>query len=450
MRVAVTEVRDPLHGAIPVERRELPILDHPLYQRLRNIQQLGFTSLSFPGATHHRYLHSIGVMHLAGRAFDAIFDHLDRPVPPDRRRDLRRILRAAALLHDVGHAPFSHASEFAMPMLSELAVPGCEGLPDRQATHEDYTVKIVTDSSLAGALRGSGVEPGAVAALIDPNRVPDPAWFEAGGVDWRPLLQQVISSELDVDRMDYLSRDSHFAGVQYGVFDVGWLMGSLRAHVTEGVAYLALMDRAIYTFDDFLIARYHMFLMVYFHYRSMAYEEMLRLWFRDGGDGYRLPCDVETYARIDDVHLTNALRASGNRWARRIVERRHVRLFVERHGEPAAVDLTSVIARLEDEGIEVIPSRSEGILSKYFNSSAGSDPHQAVLPLGGLESASRAPTTPIYVVRKPHRGSSVVRAEVLQDSTDLFDRYGRRLLMSRLYVDRADLARAAAVTTDLL
>lgn len=450
MRVAVTEVRDPLHGAIPVERRELPILDHPLYQRLRQIQQLGFTSLSFPGATHHRYLHSIGVMHLAGRAFDAIFDHLDVPIPEGRRGELRRILRAAALLHDVGHAPFSHASEFAMPMLSELRVPGCENVPDRQATHEDYTVKIVTDSSLTPALRGSGVEPGAVAALIDPERVPDPGWFEANGVDWRPLLQQVISSELDVDRMDYLSRDSHFSGVQYGVFDVGWLMGSLRSHIVNGSAYLALMDRAIYTFDDFLIARYHMFLMVYFHYRSMAYEEMLRLWFQDGGDGYRLPSDVEAYTYIDDVHLTNHLRASENRWARRIVERRHIRLFVERHGSPAAVDLSAVIERLEDARIEVIASRSEGILSKYFKSGPGTDPDQAVLPLGGLDSASRAPTTPIYVLRKPHRASAEVRAEVLQESTDLFDRYGRRLLMSRLYLDHGDLERAAAVTKDLL
>ncbi len=450
MRAAVTEVRDPLHGAIPVERRELPILDHPLYQRLRNIRQLGFSSLSFPGATHHRYLHSIGVMHLAGRAFDAIFDHLVRPVPGPRRGELRRVLRAAALLHDVGHAPFSHASEFAMPMLSALRVPGCEDVPDRQATHEDYTVKIITDSSLSDALREADVEPGAVAALIDPHRAADPGWFEAAGVDWRPLLQQVISSELDVDRMDYLARDSHFAGVQYGVFDVGWLMNSLRSYEVDGRAHLALMDRAIYTFDDFLIARYHMFLMVYFHYRSMAYEEMLRLWFKDGGDGYRIPSDIETYAGIDDVHLTSHLRQSTNRWARRIVERRHVRLFVERHGEPGAAELAAVAARLRGAGVEVVQSRTEGILSKYFHNAHLVDRDQPMLPLGGLKDTIRKPTTPIWVVRKPHRGSAEVRAEVLEESTDLFKRYGRRLLMTRLYVDRADLDRAAKAAEDLL
>jgi HD superfamily phosphohydrolase len=389
-------------------------------------------------------------MHLATRAFEARTQHLDQPLPSDRGRELRAILRAAALLHDIGHAPLSHASEFAMPMLSELAVPGYEAVPDRQATHEDYTVKIITDSSLSDVLRTSGLDPGAVAALIDPALPVDPGWFEVGGVDWRPLLQQLISSELDVDRMDYLTRDSHFAGVQYGIFDAGWLMSSLRSHVVDGRAHLALMDRAIYTFDDFLIARYHMFLMVYFHYKSMAYEEMLRMWFREGGDGYRLPTDVESYAAVDDVHLTSHLRASSNRWARRITERRHLRLFVERRGEPNAVDLSAVADRLIESGIEVISSRSEGILSKYFDKSTSHDPHQALLPLGGLESASRAPITPIYVIRTPYRGSSEVRAEVLEESTDLFERYGRRLLMSRLYVDGGDLERAARVSADLL
>jgi hypothetical protein len=123
---------------------------------------------------------------------------------------------------------------------------------------------------------------------------------------------------------------------------------------------------------------------------------------------------------------------------------------VERRGEPNAVDLSAVADRLIESGIEVISSRSEGILSKYFDKSTSHDPHQALLPLGGLESASRAPITPIYVIRTPYRGSSEVRAEVLEESTDLFERYGRRLLMSRLYVDGGDLERAARVSADLL
>ena len=114
------------------------------------------------------------------------------------------------------------------------------------------------------------------------------------------------------------------------------------------------------------------------------------------------------------------------------------------------MDLSAVASRLEDEGIEVIASRSEGILSKYFSRTPSADPDQAVLPLTELEAASRAPTTPIYVLRHPFSGSLEVRAEVLEQSTDLFDRYERKLLMSRLYVDRGDLDRAAAVSAGLL
>jgi HD superfamily phosphohydrolase len=222
------EVRDPLHGAIAVSRRELAVLDHPLMQRLRGIRQLGFSDLSFPGATHNRYIHSVGAMHLAGRAFDSVFD--DPALPPVRDADrdrLRRLIRCAALLHDVGHAPFSHTTEFAMPALGTLEVPVYAAdrrrwNPSRRATHEDYTIKIVTDSSLTQAVEASIDAPAvAVAGLIDPHIAVDPDHYRAGGVDFRPLLQQLISSELDVDRMDYLARDSLYAGVHYGVFDTG-------------------------------------------------------------------------------------------------------------------------------------------------------------------------------------------------------------------------------------
>ena len=459
MSSSLTEVRDPIHGAIPISLEELEVLDHPLLQRLRHIKQLGFSDLSFPGATHNRYLHSVGAMHLAGRAFDAIFSGADSEALLDdnRRAEMRRLVRLAALLHDVGHAPFSHASEFAMPDVGLLEIPAYERQPedypgDRQASHEDYTIKIITDSSLTPSLeRIIGVPALAVAGLVDPQLKVEREWYQANGIDWRPLLQQLISSELDVDRMDYLARDSHFAGVHYGVFDVGWLMGHLSHHRVDDSAFLALKARAIYAFDDFLIARYHMFMMVYFHHRSVGYEEMLKRYFKDGGDGYALPHSVEDYASFDDVHMSAHLRASKNEWARRIVERREYKLLLERHGEPRDVDLAPIEAALAEKGIPMINTASKGVLSKYFKKrKSADDMGQESLPLGSALPEGNAGPSPIYVLGSPYRGSDQLRAAELEDSTDLFTRYDRQLLINRLYVPREQLEDAGVVLAGLV
>ncbi len=446
------EVRDPLHGAIAVSPHELRMMDHPLFQRLRHVKQLGFSDLAFPGAVHNRYLHSLGAMHLAGRAFDSVMaDPEAPPVPDDRKAALRALVRAAAMLHDVGHAPFSHASEFAMPKLGALAIGAYAGRPDlypgdRQATHEDYTIKAVTDSSLTAVIEADGGPPAlAVAGLIDPDLPVQPDWYDVGGFDWRPLLQQLISSELDVDRMDYLARDSHFLGVHYGVFDINWIMNNLATHVVDGRVHLGLLDRAIYAFDDFLIARYHMFVMVYFHYRSVSYEEMLRRYFAEDGDGWSLPTDIEQYARVDDHHLLSHLRASSNEWARRIVERREYKLLLERHGSRDEVDLSPLTARLEKAGIPHLPATSETMLSKYFDESA-IDATQEHLPLA---QTPRSSPPPIYVLHEPYRGAKTRRPERLEHSTELFDRYAGQLRMSRIYVPAEHVQAAGEAIADI-
>ncbi len=115
------EIRDPIHGAITMDRAEAAVIDHPFVQRLRGIRQLGFSHLPFPGATHTRYNHSLGVMYLAGRAFDVCFR--DKPFATKvARHSYRHCVRLAALCHDLGHAPFSHAAEFARPPLRDLNI----------------------------------------------------------------------------------------------------------------------------------------------------------------------------------------------------------------------------------------------------------------------------------------------------------------------------------------
>ncbi len=429
------EVRDPLHGSIVISRAELDLLDTPEFQRLRNIKQLGFADLAFPGATHTRYLHSIGTMHLADRAFEAIFrDH------SFRRRGLketfRQIVRLAALLHDVGHAPLSHCAESAMPPLAalDLRCLGDED-PSRRATHEDYGLKIITDSALTRVLASSfpDILPIWVAAILNLNLPLDAPVFLDDDIDYRTVLAQIVSSELDADRMDYLRRDSYFAGVSYGAYDVNWILSHLTFHVTqEGKAHLALDPRALYAFNDFLIARFHMFLMVYFHHKSVMFEEMLKRYFDSQEGSYTIPADIEAFVGIDDYHLFQHIRQDarrGHRWAQRIARRDPYRLLQEWHGTPEEIDISPVVATLEREGIPVIATSSTGSLSKYIR------PGQ-----------SRGRTPPIFVMEKASSpGRLRGRVRRLEESTDLFDKYQEQRQISRIYVPREYEAPASRI-----
>jgi HD superfamily phosphohydrolase len=227
------DVRDPIHGNIPLSPAEVAVLDSAAYQRLRSIKQLGFSEFSFPGATHNRYLHSLGVCHLAGFAFDSIFKDFKFSTPGTRAR-LRQTVRLGALLHDIGHGPLSHASEEVMPRLKELNVTAyrhkAQAPPvEQQANHEDYTIKFITDSSLTEILKSqfSDIDPFHVACLIDKELQLGDDFFIEGGFDFRTILSQIVSSEMDVDRMDYLERDAYFCGTNYGKVVLEWLMSNL-------------------------------------------------------------------------------------------------------------------------------------------------------------------------------------------------------------------------------
>ncbi len=359
------EVRDPIHGAIGVSPDETVLVDHPFVQRLRNIRATGFSHLPFPGATHSRYSHSLGVMHLAGRAFDSAYRGWD--LPDDVRDRFRRIVRVAALCHDLGHAPFSHCTEFAMPPVSQLGITFyAPGLPDRRADHEDYTIAILERTSLADAIAAhQPFTARHVASLISRDIEPEDDFFLVDGFDHRTVLSQFISSELDVDRLDYLVRDSYYSGARYGQIDVSWLLSNLVAHPREGEVSLALDFSAIYAFDDFMIARHHMFLMVYFHHKSVAYEELLKRYvLRDAGD-WRLPAALDDYLQVDDIQLEAHLRTSESEWARRIVDRLPFKRVLEVHGTPDEVDLSAQADALRGAGIDTIHAGSTGKLSRY-------------------------------------------------------------------------------------
>ena len=408
------EIRDPVHGSIPILDAEREIIEHPFFQRLRNIKQLGFSEYVFPGATHTRYLHSIGVMNVSTLVFDFLFK--------DQNKDILRLketLRLGCLLHDIGHAPLSHSTESVMPMVSKLKLPKrFEIKNDRQATHEDYTIKSITDSSFTESFKSVksqfGIDPNAIAELVIGGTA-DPAYFTVNGINYFPLLHQLVSSEMDCDRMDYLLRDSYFCGVSYGKFDLDWIIDNLKICQVDQEAYLGISERAISTFDDFLISRFHMFMMVYFHYRAVCLEQMLSRYFASSNE-YSIPADIEAYLEHDDPYLYKILKKSSNEWAQRIVMNSIPKKILETFGSTYLDQMKQLEQYLSTEGIDYIKCSSTGRLSKYYNEES---PQQRY---------------PMKVMRESALNKKGTIKNI-QDATDLFQKYSESHAVNRIHCD---------------
>ena len=400
-------IRDPIHGAIELTADERALIDSPQYQRLRNVKQLGFADLAFPGATHTRYAHGLGAMAMATKVFDAFAPQLE--MERDDRARLRQTLRLAVLFHDLGHPPLSHATEAIMPDIAELRVPDWAREPgERRAGHEDYTLKLLLDSALCAEIRRRfstiGIEPEHVAGLICGRPSPGAYPYRSRGRDLLPILRQVVSGELDADRMDYLQRDSFYTGVNYGHFDLDWLVVNLSMAEREGKAYLALGKRAIFAFEDFLLSRYHMFLSVYYHYTPICFDNMLQSYYREAAGEYRIPSVIEDYLGHDDVTLTAKLRESKNRWAKGIVRRQGYRVLMENAPGEDAQELQRMEDQLEAAGVDGFVTVSRGVLSHY-----------------GKEAT--------LWVKSP-------RGEVpIGEYTPLYERYAEAATLARLYVE---------------
>lgn len=362
------EIRDPIHGSIQLNDGEEAIIESVEFQRLREIKQLGFSEFSFPGATHNRFLHSIGVCYLAGQIFDSVF----RAYPFTKisvRNRLRQTVKLAALLHDIGHGPLSHTTEQVMPQLSKLNIKIYNDQKvnqSRQANHEDYTIKFITDSTISHLINTnySDISPEYVAGLVDKTLKCDETYFTDNNINFRPILSQIVSSELDADRMDYLERDSYFCGINYGKIDKDWLLQNLTLHVQNNKAFLALNRRALYAFDDFLISRHHMHLMVYFHHKSIVYEEMLNLYLTSKDCKFVLPADANNYINYTDYKLYEHLDTVDNTWAQRIAQRKPFKVALELHNqEQSRIDKIQEL--FKNAEIANIYASSNVRLSKY-------------------------------------------------------------------------------------
>jgi HD superfamily phosphohydrolase len=421
------EIRDPVHGSIHILAEEEPIIKAEFFQRLRNIKQLGFSEYVFPGATHTRFIHSIGVMHIGSMAFDKLFRG---KVMDKEALRIKQTFKLACLLHDIGHAPLSHSTESVMPKLKDLQIPDRflsdkDKSGERQATHEDYTIKAIADSSFAESFKlveeNFGVDRKYIADLIT-GHTDDPDYFKMDGVNYFPMLHQLVSSELDSDRMDYLLRDSYFCGVSYGNYDLDWLLDNLTPAIIDGEATLGISERAVITFDDFLLSRYHMFVMVYFHYKAVCLEKLLQRYFQTSPYEYMIPADIEKYIEHDDYHLMKILRHSNNPYAQAIVKNKTPEKIFESFNNEQLKKLEEVQNYLKSNSIEYIRGSSTGRLSKYYTA----------------DKPSNHSSYTMKVVRTQKLTNSVNYLDI-NKATDLFQKFATSHAINRLHCDYESL-----------
>ncbi|NRA66432.1 MAG: HD domain-containing protein [Pseudobacteriovorax sp.] len=355
----VRRIRGNVHGSLDITDIEDRVIGHPFFQRLRRIKQLAFLSYVFPGATHTRFEHSLGVMHLAGVAWKKLeinqtrlqtslaryenFASIEASKPSadfvlqgtlaptfDYVKDIfqsdyiLQALRLAALLHDVGHPPFSHSGERFLPTWGKIIAEN-PNLPDylkdylkkqdkrqkerpnHKVRHEVFSILMI-DKMLREIKDKSkqlpvDIIPQDIVAIIS-HEIPPAPGSEFETIHALNLCRELVSGELDIDRMDYLLRDSRECGVVYGVFDAERILDSLCLYhdpEDQGL-HVAITLSGLAAFEDYLRARHSMYLQLYFHKTSVAAEAMMQHIGRHLPD-WHLPPKIETYAMCDEYSI---------------------------------------------------------------------------------------------------------------------------------------------------
>jgi uncharacterized protein len=361
MRKHLHEIRDPIHVFIRLESLEREVLNSRPVQRLRHIHQLALTHLVYPGATHRRFEHSLGVMELAGRVYDVVTSPANverfpsvRDIVPDHdsmdHAYWRRVVRMAALCHDVGHLPFSHAAE------DELLPPGWD--------HEKLTIQLILGDELAGKWKALNIAPERVAKLaVGPKKYTAEPFS-----DWETILSEIITGNaFGVDRMDYLLRDSLHCGVAYGKFDHFRLIDTIRIlpRAMEGsegdggaenetgsadpamafVPTLGIEEGGLHSAEALLLARYFMYTQLYFHPVRRIYDIHLKSFLKEWLPNGFFSTDLEDHLNLTDNEVTSAVLEAarhntrpGHDPARRIVQREHFRTLYQRNPSDIATN----------------------------------------------------------------------------------------------------------------
>ena len=268
-------IKDPIHGYVRISQTERSVIDTEPVQRLRRIRQLAGSEFVYPAANHTRFEHVIGAMHLAGELAEAL--PIDLPKPQQEQ------LRLAALLHDIGHGPFSHVFE---PLLVKYL----------GKNHEDFVPWLVNETEIGQRLESADLNPKILGRLAI-GKLSDGK---------QPFLDQIISSGVDVDKMDYVVRDSFHTGAGYGSIDVHRLLYTMD--IVEN--RLSVDGAAVATLESFLLARFESFRTIYFHKASRAVQIMIVKALEAARDELRLLDfdSPEDFLKLDDYKVWTELK----------------------------------------------------------------------------------------------------------------------------------------------
>lgn len=342
------EIRCPVHGFISISDWEREIIAQPAFQRLRRIRQLAWTDQVYPGAMHSRFEHSLGVMHLATLLYEAI---------AQRSRDLlksemaytdeglerdKTLVRLAALLHDLGHSPFSHAGEDLFPFRPNS---------QKRYVHEDYSAAIIRHE-LKDVVEGHKLNRSNFGFRVEDITSLLEGTAEAGH---RLLWRQIISGQMDADRMDYLLRDSLHAGVDYGRYDWRRILNTVEAMVVpedqessggQGLR-LGVSEGGVHAAEALVLARYFMFTQVYFHKTRAAYDHHLRqtleVLLPGGAFPPPTPDKLKEYLHWDDWKVLGLLaEGKGGEHGSRLRNRDHYREVHHTPESPGPGDLETL------------------------------------------------------------------------------------------------------------
>ena len=400
--VQVKRIYDPVHRFIEVSDAEAALLDTMPMQRLRRLRQLGLAYLAFPAAEHSRFTHALGAMAVGDRVLESVRRHdADAFASEAEYQSARRLLRAALLVHDVGHGPFSHACE---------AVLGI--------AYERRTNDILLLPQMRAALERLDVDPLAVVALVVGN-----------DTVVHPVLRELVSGpNLDADRMDYLLRDAYFTGVTSGHYDSEQLIGSLRTVVApNGERVLGVDGRGTVALESLVLARYMMFATVYFHHTTRTFEHLLHealhaIW----PDPHALD-PVEEFMEWDDFRVLDELRGAPGEAASALRDRNRI---------------YAVIAEFNAEADLAAYQMCRKALAERYGEAVWADEQEQ--PLHRLPFGNAAGST-VYVRTR----TGVVDA---RDASDLIARLAGKAYWRKLFLRRGgvDIDEARALCANLM
>lgn len=312
------KIRDPIYGFIPLTEYERKLIDTSLFQRMRRVHQLALTKYVYPSAEHSRFVHSLGVMHCATLMLAGIHSHKASRLDSEPNEKQIKTLRYAALLHDIGHLPFSHAVE----------TQWLKG-----SSHEQVSIFAIEKyKPIADILEADDISITTVASLLQKKTR-----------EKHRLLHEIISGQLDADRADYLLRDSHCCGVRYGEYDFHRFLQIFAAKEDDEHASLMLCvdEKDLHVAESLLIARYHYNLQIPYHRTRSGYDYALRRFARehtDYSDVFTIEdakitaVDFDRLELLDDGTIFEKIKetySKGDPWAAYLLRQKHLRPLID-------------------------------------------------------------------------------------------------------------------------